>query len=103
METDKSSYLILDFAMCLILPSSRSLETLLNYLYPIATSLSPGVFGLGDAYGVNIMVSEKVGPDNRRELLYIDYEITGYYSVMLDLAKSFYNDIFSEVLYADNV
>ncbi|CAF9905169.1 MAG: hypothetical protein ALECFALPRED_000168 [Alectoria fallacina] len=72
-------------------------------LHPTATSSCPNVFGLGDAHGANIMISDKEGPDNRRELLYIDYEVAGYHSVMLDLAKPFYLDVFFEMLYADNV
>ena len=72
-------------------------------LHPTATSSCPSVFGLGDSHGANIMVSDKDGPDNRRELLYIDYEVAGYHSVMLDLAKPFYLDVFFEMLYADHV
>ena len=49
------------------------------------------------------MVSGSRGLDNRRELLYVDYDAAGYHSVMLDLAKPFYNDIFFEVLYADMI
>lgn len=72
-------------------------------LHPTATSSCPNVFGLGDAHGANIMVSDEEGPDNRRELLYIDYEVSGYHSVLLDLAKPFDLDVFFEMLYADNV
>ena len=49
------------------------------------------------------MVSDKDGPDNRGELLYIDYEVAGYHSVMLDLAKLLYLDVFFEMLYADHI
>ena len=72
-------------------------------LHPMAISSCPSVFGLGDAHGANIMISDEEGPDNRRELLYIDYEVAGYHSVMLDLAKPLYNDVFFEMLYADYV
>ena len=72
-------------------------------LHPTATSSCPSVFGLGDAHGANIMISDKEGPDNRRELLYIDYEVAGYHSVMLDLAKPLYLDVFFEMLYADHI
>ena len=72
-------------------------------LHPTATSACPSVFGLGDAHGANIMVSEKDGPESRRELLYIDYEVAGYHSVMLDLAKPLYLDVFFDVLYADSI
>lgn len=72
-------------------------------LHPTATSSCPSVFGLGDAHGANIMVSDNEGPGNRRKLLYIDYEVAGYHSIMLDLAKPLYLDVFYEMLYADNV
>lgn len=72
-------------------------------LYPTATSLCPNAFGLGDAHGANIMISDEQGPDSREELLYIDYEVAGYHSVMLDLAKPFFLDVFFEMLYADHV
>ena len=72
-------------------------------LHPTATSSCPSVFGLGDAHGANIMVSDNDGPDNRRELLYIDYEVAGYHSVMLDLAKPLYLDVFFEMIYADHI
>ena len=49
------------------------------------------------------MVSDRDGPENRRELLYIDYEVVGYHSVMLDLAKPLYLDVFFEMLYVDYI
>ena len=79
---------------------SRSAAMLIS---PSAVASCPSVFGLCDAHGANILVSEKRGPNHRRELLYIDYEVAGYHSVMLDLAKPFYNDIFFQTLYADNM
>ena len=72
-------------------------------LSPSAVASCPTIFGLGDAHGANILVSEKRGPNYRRDLLYVDYEVAGYHSVMLDLAKPFYNDIFFQMLYADNM
>ena len=74
-----------------------------RFLHPTTTSSCPSVFGLGDAHGANIMVPDKGGPNNRRELLYIDYEVAGYHSVMLDLAKPLYLDVFFEMLYADSI
>ncbi|KAL8791306.1 MAG: hypothetical protein Q9195_005925 [Heterodermia aff. obscurata] len=68
-----------------------------------AVASCPTVFGLSDAHGANILISEKRGPSHRREILYIDYEAAGYHSVMLDLAKPFYNDVFFQVLYADKM
>ena len=79
---------------------SRSAAKVLS---PSAVASCPTVFGLGDAHGANILISEKRGPSHRRELLYIDYEVAGYHSVMLDLAKPFYNDIFFQMIYADNI
>ena len=72
-------------------------------LHPTATSTCPSVFGLGDTHGANIMISDEEGPDNRRELLYIDYEVAGYHSIMLDLAKPLCLDMFFEMLYADHI
>ena len=71
-------------------------------LHPEATS-SLQAFGLGDAHGANVMVSGSRGLDNRRELLYVDYDAAGYHSIMLDLAKPFYNDVFFETLYANTI
>ena len=72
-------------------------------LSPSAAASCPTVFGLGDAHGANILVSAERRPSHKRELLYVDYEVAGYHSVMLDLAKPFYNDIFFQMLYADNM
>lgn len=49
------------------------------------------------------MISDETGPNEQRELLYIDYEVAGYHSVMLDVAKPLYLDIFFEMLYADHI
>lgn len=71
-------------------------------LHPEATS-SCQAFGRGDAHGANVLVSDTRESNNRRELLYVDYDTAGYHLVMLDLAKPFYNDVFFEILYADNI
>ena len=85
-------------------PSLREIsQNATKILHPMATSSCPLVFGLGDAHGANIMISNEQGLDNRRELLHIDYEVAGYHSVMLDLAKPIYLDVFFEMLYADIV
>jgi hypothetical protein len=34
-------------------------------------------------------------------ITYIDYEVSGFHSPFLDMAKSIYNDCFFNVLYAD--
>lgn len=70
-------------------------------LDPTTASSCPSVFGLGGAHGGNTMIANKTGLNGSRELLYVDYEVAGYHSVMLDLAKPFLNDIFFEELYAD--
>ncbi|KAJ8133216.1 hypothetical protein O1611_g405 [Lasiodiplodia mahajangana] len=64
---------------------------------------SPIVFGLGDAHGGNVMVSSEVSPPPGEKLLYIDYEVSGFHSPFLDLAKPLYNDVFFAALYADLV
>ena len=79
---------------------SRNAAIVLN---PSAVASCPTVFGLGNAHGANILVSEKRGPNHGSEVLYIDYEVAGYHPVMLDLAKPFYNDIFFQMLYADHM
>ncbi|MCJ1237764.1 hypothetical protein MMC14_005751 [Varicellaria rhodocarpa] len=71
-----------------------------NLRQNIAASI-PHAFGLGDAHGGNIMISDDRGQDNYMNLLYIDYEVAGYHSILIDLAKPFHHDIFFEALYAD--
>jgi len=39
--------------------------------------------------------------NSSREILYIDYEVAGFHSLMLDLAKPLYNDVYFNILYAD--
>ncbi|KAG8529859.1 uncharacterized protein KY384_005340 [Bacidia gigantensis] len=74
-----------------------------SILHSKATSSCPQTFGLGDAHGGNIMVSQERGPDYKRDMLYIDYEVAGYHSAMLDMAKPFYTDILFDILYADHL
>ena len=77
----------------------------LDVLHPQSTQMMscPLVFGLGDAHGANIMVSSTVSPNNSREILYVDYEVAGVHPLMLDLAKPFYNDVFFETMYMDQL
>jgi hypothetical protein len=70
---------------------------------PTNTTSCLQVFGLGDAHGVNIMIGDQTRPDNGKDVLYIDYEVVGYHSVMLDLAKPFHHDVFFDTLYADEL
>lgn len=58
-------------------------------------------FGLGDGHGGNILVAADGSVDPALRLLYIDYEVSGYHSPLLDLAKPLYNDVFFRALYAD--
>ena len=61
----------------------------------------PVVFGLGDAHGANIMIANCVSLNGAREILYVDYEAAGSHPIMLDLAKTLYNDVFFDTLYRD--
>ncbi len=72
-------------------------------LDPAILSPFPTVFVLGDAHGANIMIEDTVPPNSSRDLFYIDYEIAGYHSAILDLAKPFHHDVFFEMLYADKM
>lgn len=69
-------------------------------LAPTSFSDSPVVFGLGDAHGGNVMISSEGSPFPGEKLLYIDYEVSGFHSPFLDLAKPLYNDVFFAALYA---
>ncbi|KAL8674418.1 MAG: hypothetical protein Q9168_001151 [Polycauliona sp. 1 TL-2023] len=78
-------------------------QVALNVLHP-SSSLNtscPIVFGLGDAHGANVMISNDESPNCSHEILYVDYEVAGFHPLMLDLAKSFYNDVFFSTLYMD--
>ncbi|TAQ84873.1 hypothetical protein B7494_g6811 [Chlorociboria aeruginascens] len=69
-------------------------------LAPTSFSDSPVVFGLGDAHGGNVMISSESAFLPGEKLLYIDYEVSGFQSPFLDLAKPLYNDVFFAALYA---
>ena len=64
-------------------------------------SFSPVVFGLGDAHGGNVMIASGKCVQGDHSILYIDYEVAGLHSLILDLAKPFYNDIFFSTLISD--
>lgn len=78
-------------------------DTARNILHPNSPQCKscPTVFGLGDAHGANVIISDHVLLNNSREVLYVDYETAGFHPVMLDLAKPFYNDVFFDTLYLD--
>ena len=58
----------------------------------------PCAFGLGDGHGGNVMTTLDSNPT---ALLYIDYEMAGYHSPFLDMAKPIYLDGFFNAAYAD--
>ncbi len=59
----------------------------------------PTVFGLGDAHGGNLMVSQSTAKGGTSDVLFIDLEVAGFHPVTLDLAKPLYSDLFYETLY----
>lgn len=61
----------------------------------------PVIFGLGDAHGANVMVSNDVLSNNSRDILYVDYEVAGFHPIMLDIANALYTDVFFDTLYMD--
>ena len=63
----------------------------------------PTVFGLGDAHGGNVMISDEDNAHGHREILYIDYEVAGHHFPLLDLAKPLYNDVFFQTLMGDGL
>lgn len=65
---------------------------------PAGLQSLPYAFGFGDGHGGNVMVSLDKNPPS---LLYIDYEVTGYHTPFLDLAKPIYLDGFFNAAYAD--
>ena len=58
----------------------------------------PIAFSFGDGHAGNTMVSLDIGSPS---LLYVDYEVTGYHTPFLDLAKPIYMDGFFNAAYAD--
>jgi len=59
------------------------------------------VFGLGDGHGGNVMIGSSTLTNSAREILYIDYEVAGFHSAILDIAKPLYNDVFFNIFYND--
>ena len=60
-----------------------------------------GVFGLGDGHGGNVMIGSSILKNSSREILHIDYEVAGFHSPSLDIAKPLYNDLFFNIFYGD--
>lgn len=65
---------------------------------PAGLQSLPCAFGFGDGHGGNVMVSLDRSPPS---LLYTDYEVAGYHTPFLDLAKPIYLDGFFNAAYAD--
>lgn len=61
------------------------------------------IFGLGNGHSGNVLVSNIIQPNSTRNILYTDYEVAGYHSPILDLAKYFYYDVFFNIFYAHDV
>ena len=59
------------------------------------------VFGLGDGHGGNVMIGSQTLKNSSRPILHIDYEVAGFHSVILDIAKPLYNDVFFNIFYGD--
>ncbi|XXG98223.1 hypothetical protein Hte_004545 [Hypoxylon texense] len=85
-------------------PSLRELfDAAYEILKPGGPQISscPVLFGHGDAHGGNIMISAEPSRHSSHDVLIIDFEVSGYHPVMLDLAKPLYMDTFFESLYLD--
>lgn len=65
---------------------------------PAGLQSLPCAFGFGDGHEGNVMVSLDSSPPS---LLYTDYEVAGYHTPFLDLAKPIYLDGFFNAAYAD--
>lgn len=97
------------FLMLPIHINSRSYNPLRTHLARAQVLLNPGAehfsafpvaFGLGDGHGGNTMVTD-MEDAAAPQLKYIDYEVAGIHSIILDLAKPIYNDCFFSTLWAD--
>ena len=64
-------------------------------------SLSPIVSGLGDVHSSNIMIAPDRSVQGHHDTLYIDYEVAGFHSLVLDLVKPCYSKIFFSALISD--
>ena len=88
--------------------NGKEFQTLRHYLQRAEHVLNPKrrsglkslpiTFGLGDGHGGNVMISDSQKPST---ITYIDYEVAGYHTPFLDLAKPLYLDGFMEIAYAD--
>ncbi|KAL8917911.1 MAG: hypothetical protein Q9208_007654 [Pyrenodesmia sp. 3 TL-2023] len=84
-------------------PLNELFRVALDVLHPNSpqSMACPVIFGLGDAHGANVMVSNDVLSNNSRDVLYVDYEVAGFHPIMLDIAKALYTDVFFNTLYMD--
>ncbi|KAI0538521.1 hypothetical protein GGR58DRAFT_526092 [Xylaria digitata] len=77
-----------DYARSIVAPGSPYLQA------------SPIAFGLGDFHGGNVMMSDEFRKKGgSSEVLFIDFEVSGFHPVMLDLAKPLYFDTMFESLF----
>ncbi|KAI1769465.1 hypothetical protein GGR53DRAFT_524646 [Hypoxylon sp. FL1150] len=67
----------------------------------LQVSSCPVLFGHGDAHGGNIMMSNEPSPHSSPEVLFVDFEVSGFHPVMLDLAKPLFMDVFFDSFYVD--
>jgi len=49
------------------------------------------------------MIDRNSSQDGSRTIMYIDYEVAGFHSLILDLAKPFYNDVMFVTRYMDHL
>ncbi|KAI6086140.1 hypothetical protein F4821DRAFT_270169 [Hypoxylon rubiginosum] len=84
-------------------PLRKLLDATCEVVKPGGPQISscPVLFGHGDAHGGNIMMSSEPSPHSSPEVLFVDFEVSGFHPVMLDLAKPLYMDVFFESFYMD--
>ncbi|KAI1801350.1 hypothetical protein F4811DRAFT_574251 [Daldinia bambusicola] len=77
-----------------------SLREMLNQAYEDIREAQSGpvVFGLGDASALHAMVSPKTAQGGRKVIV-DDHQLSGYHPVILDIARTFYFDVFFETVH----
>jgi thiamine kinase-like enzyme len=56
---------------------------------------------MGGVHGGNTVMGSQLLPDYSHEIMYIDYEVAGFYPALLDLAKPICNGVFFDTFYRD--
>lgn len=93
------------FTAAPIIVNNKTYPSINELLNQTQTILCPQVcreltmFGLRDCHGGNVMIGKTVKSNNNREILYI--EMTDFHSLMLDMTKPLYNDVYFNIFYAD--